>query len=94
MPKQRRVQSALLPASPLLITESEDDFDRIRDAFDQELKPRGHHRADVCRRYRSTSPGKFCGSAVAKRASSMPHSALLWKYQLMELLRQPGGYRQ
>ncbi len=41
MPKQRRVQSALLPASPLLITESEDEFDRIRDAFDQELKPRG-----------------------------------------------------
>ena len=41
MPKQRRVQSSLLPASPLLITESEDEFDRIRDAFDRELKPRG-----------------------------------------------------
>ena len=41
MSKQRRAQSALLPVSPLLMTESEDEFDRVRDAFDQELKPRG-----------------------------------------------------
>ena len=41
MSKQRRGAIALLPVSPLLITESEDEFDRIRDAFDQELKPRG-----------------------------------------------------
>jgi hypothetical protein len=40
MSKQRRAH-ALLPASPLLITESGDEFDRVRDAFDQELKPRG-----------------------------------------------------
>ena len=41
MSKQRRAQSVLLPVSPLLMTESEDEFDRIRDAFDQDLKPRG-----------------------------------------------------
>ena len=41
MSKHRRAQSALLPASPLLITESGDEFDRMRDAFDEEIKPRG-----------------------------------------------------
>ena len=41
MSKQRRGQLALLPVSPLLMTESVDEFDRMRDAFDQELKPRG-----------------------------------------------------
>ncbi len=40
MSKHRRAQITLLPVSPLLMTESEDEFDRIRDAFDQELKPR------------------------------------------------------
>lgn len=41
MSKQRRAKSALLPPLPLLITESEDEFDRLREAFDQELKPQG-----------------------------------------------------
>ena len=41
MSERRRIQSALLPTSPLLLAESEDEFDRIRGAFDQELKPRG-----------------------------------------------------
>jgi len=41
MSKQHRTQLALLPASPLLITESLDQFDQVRDAFDQELRPRG-----------------------------------------------------
>ncbi len=40
MSKQRRAH-ALLPATPLLVTESEDEFDRIYDALDQELSPRG-----------------------------------------------------
>ena len=31
----------LLPKSPLLITESADEFDALRDAFEQEIKPRG-----------------------------------------------------
>jgi hypothetical protein len=33
--------SGLLPTSPLLITESRQEFDRIRDALDREIKPRG-----------------------------------------------------
>jgi hypothetical protein len=32
---------ALLPKLPLLITESADEFDALRDAFEQEIKPRG-----------------------------------------------------
>jgi hypothetical protein len=37
----RRNELALLPKLPLLITESADEFDAIRDAFEREIKPRG-----------------------------------------------------
>src|SRR5262245_36462933 len=36
-----RNELALLPKLPLLITESADEFDALRNAFDQEIKPRG-----------------------------------------------------
>src|SRR5215472_8365014 len=38
---RRRNELTLLPKLPLLITESADDFDALRDAFEQEIKPRG-----------------------------------------------------
>ena len=38
---RRRNELALLPKLPLLITESADEFDTLRDAFVQEIKPRG-----------------------------------------------------
>jgi hypothetical protein len=38
---RRRGELALLPKLPLLITESADEFNALRDAFDQEIKPRG-----------------------------------------------------
>jgi hypothetical protein len=38
---RRRHEPALLPKSPLLITESADEFDALRDAFEREIKPRG-----------------------------------------------------
>ena len=37
----RRNELALLPKLPLLITEAADEFDALRDAFEQEIKPRG-----------------------------------------------------
>ena len=37
----RRNELALLPKLPLLITESPDEFDALRDAFEREIKPRG-----------------------------------------------------
>src|SRR6516165_10450127 len=36
----RRNELALLPKLPLLITESAEEFDALRDAFEQEIKPR------------------------------------------------------
>jgi hypothetical protein len=41
MTSQSRPKSVSLLPSPLLATESKDDFDRIRDAFNDEIKPRG-----------------------------------------------------
>ena len=38
---RRRNELAVLPKLPLLITESADEFDALRDAFEQEIKPRG-----------------------------------------------------
>jgi hypothetical protein len=38
---RRRNELALLPKSPLLITESAEEFDALRDAFEREIKPRG-----------------------------------------------------
>src|SRR6266480_5724514 len=37
----RRNELALLPKLPLLITESADEFDALRDAFEREIKPHG-----------------------------------------------------
>ena len=41
MPRSNQAEPALLPTSPLLSTEFAEDFDRIRDAFVQQIKPRG-----------------------------------------------------
>jgi hypothetical protein len=38
---RRRDELALLPKLPLLITESADEFDGLRDAFEREIEPRG-----------------------------------------------------
>ena len=38
---RRRNELAVLPKLPLLITESADEFDALRDAFEREIKPRG-----------------------------------------------------
>jgi hypothetical protein len=38
---RRRNELTLLPKLPLLITESADEFDSLRDAFEQEINPRG-----------------------------------------------------
>src|SRR6516164_2155167 len=38
---RRRNELTLLPKLPLLITESADEFDALRDAFEREVKPKG-----------------------------------------------------
>ena len=37
----RTNELTLLPKSPLLITESAEEFDALRDAFEREIKPQG-----------------------------------------------------
>ena len=41
MSRRQPAEAALLPALPLLITETAHDFDHIRDALNEEIKPRG-----------------------------------------------------
>jgi hypothetical protein len=41
MPKAGRDNSALIPTAPLLLTESRDEFDLIRDNLNDQIKPRG-----------------------------------------------------
>jgi hypothetical protein len=41
VPKAGRANSALLPTTPLLITESKDEFDLLHDSLNAEVKPRG-----------------------------------------------------
>src|ERR1700730_680205 len=41
MTKTGQVSSALIPTSPLLLTESKDEFDLIRDTLNDQIKPRG-----------------------------------------------------
>jgi hypothetical protein len=41
MPKAGRANSGLIPTAPLLLTESKDEFNLIRDNLNDQLKPRG-----------------------------------------------------
>ena len=41
MPKADRDNSALIPTAPLLLTESKDEFNLIRDNLNDQIKPRG-----------------------------------------------------
>ena len=41
MTKAGPVSSALIPTSPLLLTEFKDEFDLIRDNLNDQIKPRG-----------------------------------------------------
>ena len=91
MSKRDRPRSALLPASPLLITESADEFDRLRDAFNQEIKPRGiieqMYVADMAHLAWEILRLRRCKAGIINSAF---YAAL--KQLLMQVLREPGGY--
>jgi hypothetical protein len=74
---RRRNELALLPKSPLLITESADEFDALRDAFEQEIKPRGiieqMYVHDFC-----SIVWEILRLRRGKAASSMLPSAMHW----------------
>src|SRR5215831_13117268 len=89
----RRNELALLPKSPLLITESADEFDALRDAFEQEIKPRGiieqMYVHDICAIVWEILRLRRCKAVIINSAF---RSAL--QDLLKQLLRQPGqsGY--
>src|SRR5262245_54361577 len=85
---RRKNELALLPKSPLLITESADEFDALRDAFEQEIKPRGiieqMYVRDICSIVWEILRLRRCKAVIINSAF---RSAL---ENLLVQLRQPG----
>jgi hypothetical protein len=81
----------LLPKSPLLITESADEFDALRDAFEREIKPRGiieqMYVQDICAIVWEILRLRRCKAVIINSAF---RSAL--QNLLKQLLREPGQY--
>ena len=87
----RRNELALLPKLPLLITESADEFDALRDAFAREMKPRGiieqMYVHDISSIVWEILRLRRCKVVIINSAF---RSAL--EHLLVQLLRQPGQY--
>jgi hypothetical protein len=88
---RRRKELALVPKLPVLITESADEFDALRDAFEQEIKPRGiieqMYVHDICAIVWEILRLRRCKVIIINSAF---RSAL--ENLLEQLLRQPGQY--
>ena len=88
---RRRNELALLPKLPLLITESAEEFDALRDAFEREIKPRGiieqMYVHDICSIVWEILRLRRCKVIIINSAF---RSAL--ENLLKQLLRQPGQY--
>jgi hypothetical protein len=82
---------ALLPVSPLLITESAEEFDRISEAFNQEIKARGiiEHMfvADITYLFWDILRLRRCKSSIINTAFRGAMANLL-----QQLLREPGTF--
>ena len=81
----------LLPKSPLLITESADEFDAVRDAFEQEIKPHGiieqMYVHDISSIVWEILRLRRCKVVIINSAFRSALQSLL-----KQLLRQPGQY--
>jgi hypothetical protein len=88
---RRRNELTLLPKLPLLITESADEFDALRDAFEQEIKPRGIieriYVHDISAIVWEILRLRRCKVVIINSAF---RSAL--EHLLVQLLKQPGQY--
>jgi hypothetical protein len=86
---RRRNELALLPKLPLLITESVDEFDALREAFEQEIKPRGiieqMYMHDICSIVWEILRLRRCKMVIINSAFRSALEGLL-----MQLLRPPG----
>jgi hypothetical protein len=88
---RRRNELTHLPKLPLLITESADEFDALRDAFEREIKPRGiieqMYVHDICSIVWEILRLRRCKVVII---NSTFRSAL--EHLLVQFLRQPGQY--
>jgi hypothetical protein len=88
---RRTNELTLLPKLPLLITESADEFDALRDAFDQEIKPRGiieqMYVHDICAIVWEILRLRRCKVVIINSAFRNALQSLL-----KQVLRQPGQY--
>src|SRR5262249_42459284 len=88
---RRRNELALLPKLPLLITESAEEFDALRDAFEQEIKPRGiieqMYVHDISAIVWEILRLRRCKGGIINSALPRALQSLL-----KQLLRQPGQY--
>jgi len=86
---RQRNELALLPKSPLLITERADEFDALRDAFEQEIKPRGiieqMYVHDICSIVWEILRLRRCKVVIINSAFRIALEDLL-----VQLLRKPG----
>jgi hypothetical protein len=89
---RRRNELALLPKVPLLITESAEEFDALRDAFEREIKPQGiieqMYAHDISSIVWEILRLRRCKAVIINAAF---RSAL--EDLLMQLLRRPGQYK-
>jgi hypothetical protein len=87
----RRNELALLPKLPLLITESADEFDALRDAFEREIKPQGiieqMYVHDISLIVWEILRLRRCKVAIINSAFRSALQSLL-----KQLLRQPGQF--
>jgi len=88
---RRTNELTLLPKLPLLITESADEFDALRDAFEQEIKPRGiieqMYVHDICAIVWEILRLRRCKVVIINSAFRNALQSLL-----KPVLRQPGQY--
>src|SRR5262245_4718450 len=88
---RRRTELALLPELPLPITESAEEFDALRDAFEQEIKPRGiieqMYVHDISAIVWEILRLRRCKVVIINSALRSALQSLL-----KQLLRQPGQY--
>ena len=93
MTRQSRPELALLPTSPLLITESADEFSQLRGAFNDEMKPRGiiEHMfvADITHLTWEIMRLRRCKAGIINSAFRVALANLLG-----QLIRRPPAFRQ
>ena len=89
----RTNELTLLPKSPLLITESAEEFDALRDAFEREIKPQGiieqMYVHDICSIVWEILRLRRCKAVIINSAF---RSAL--RHLLVQLLKQPGQFER